>query len=90
MNALTSKNPESARVPLTADDDRQALHLALACCVGTRPETARIARIESTKHVDHLWASEPLLPDLLATGRVEQLGEPEPVRFDAAGMLAED
>ena len=87
MNAVTSKNPEGARVPLTADSDRQALHLALACCVGTAPESARIVRIESTKHVDRLWASEPLLADLLATGSVEQLSEPEPLRFDASGRL---
>jgi hypothetical protein len=32
---------------------------------------------------------EPLLPELLATERVEQMGELEPIRFDAQGMLSE-
>jgi hypothetical protein len=87
MNLITAKAPQGARIPLTVDTDRQALFVALACCVKTTPETARIARIRDTKHVEELWASVPLLPELLATGRVEQLAEPRPIAFDAAGML---
>ncbi len=89
MNMITAKAPQGARIPLTVDTDRQALSVALACCVKTTPETARIARIRDTKHVEELWASEPLLPELLATGRVEQLAEPRPIAFDAGGMLPE-
>lgn len=87
MNMITSKTPQTVRIPLTVDTDRRALHVAIACCLKTTPETARIVRMRDTKHVEHLWASAPLLPELLATGKVEQLGQPEPVAFDAAGML---
>ena len=87
MNLITAKAPQGARIPLTVDNDRQALQVALACCVKTAPETARIARIRDTKHVEELWASDALLPELLATGRVELLGEARPVEFDAAGMF---
>jgi hypothetical protein len=75
-------------VPLTAATDRQALYLALACCLKIVPEASRIARIADTKHVEELWASEPLVPELLASGRVDQVGGFEPIRFDADGMFA--
>ena len=65
MNMITAKAPQGARIPLTVDTDRQALYIALACCLKTEPETARIARIQDTKHVETFWASEPLLPELL-------------------------
>lgn len=87
MNCITAKSAEGARLPLVAAHDRQALYLALACCLDTRAEDARIVRIRSTKHIEELWASEPLLPELLAGGRVEQLSSLQPIAFDAQGML---
>jgi hypothetical protein len=89
MNLITAKAPQGARIPLTVETDRQALNIALACCLKTEPATSRIARIRDTKHVEELWASEPLLPELLATGRVEPTGPPRPIAFNAAGMFAE-
>jgi hypothetical protein len=87
MNMVTAKSPQGARIPLTVASDRDALTVALACCMTTEVETARICRIRDTKHVEHFWVSEPLLPEMLASGRVEQTGELRPVGFDAAGML---
>lgn len=87
MNTLTAKAPQGARIPITAENDRQALFLALASCLKTTPETSRIARILDTKHVEHLWASEALVPEMLASGRVEQVGDFEPITFDPAGMF---
>jgi hypothetical protein len=89
MNMITAKAPQGARIPLTVDTDRQAIYVALACCLKTQPETSRIARIRDTKHVETLWASEPLLPELLASGRVEVLDDPQPITFDAVGMLVD-
>jgi len=87
MNLITAKAPQGARIPLTVDTDRQALFVALACCVKTTTEGARIARIRDTKHVEEFWASAPLLPELLASGRVEALAEARPIAFDATGMF---
>lgn len=89
MNLITAKAPQGARIPLTVETDRQALYVALACCLKTTVEGARIARIQDTKHVEDFWASEPLLPELLATGRVEPLAEPRPIAFDGGGMFAD-
>jgi hypothetical protein len=87
MNCITAKTPEGARVPITVDTDRQALYVALACCLQVEVPRARIARIQDTKHLETFWASEPLLPELLASERVEQLTELQPMRFGAEGMF---
>ena len=89
MNCVTAKTPEGARLPIVVDTDRQALFVALACCLQTENHTARIARIRGTKHLEEFRASEPLLPELLATGRVEPLGDPEPIAFDDGGMFVQ-
>ena len=89
MNVITAKSPEGVRIPLTVENDRQALQIGLACCIQTDPATAKIARIRDTKHLEHLWASEPLLPELLATGRVEMEREPAAIAFDDDGIFVE-
>ncbi len=87
MNAVTAKYPNGAYIPMILDNDRQAIFVALGSAFMTQPESARIARIKNTKDVEEFWASEPLLPELLATGRVELLSDPEPITFDEVGML---
>ena len=89
MNCITSKSPGGARTPMVLDTDRQALHIAIASCLETETETARVARIESTKHVEELWVSEALLPEMVATGKVTVLNEPGPILFDGDGMFVE-
>ncbi len=89
MNMITAKAPQGARIPLTVDTDRQALYVALACCVKTDQETARIARIRDTKNVETFWVSEPLLPEMLESGTVEMTGDLRPIEFDRAGMFTD-
>ena len=89
MNQVTSKMPSGGGLPIVADHDRQAIFLAIASAINTPTERARIARIPNTKDLEHLWASEPLLADLLALGVVDQTGELQEIAFDADGMLDE-
>jgi hypothetical protein len=89
MNMITAKGPQGARIPITVDSDREALYIALACCIRTEVETARIARIESTKNVEDFWVSEAFLPEILATGRVTPLTESTPMAFDGNGMFVD-
>jgi hypothetical protein len=87
MNVITSKYPAGGRLPMVVDNDRQALYLAIASAQRIDPCRLNVARIKNTKDVEEFWASEPLLPELLATGKVELLDEPRPIAFDAAGMF---
>jgi Lactate racemase N-terminal domain len=89
MNCVTAKSPSAARLPITVDSDRQAFFLSIASCLQTEVDQARIVRIKNTKDLEEFWASEPFLPEILATGRVELIGEPHEIPFDSVGMLAE-
>jgi hypothetical protein len=90
MNCITAKTPEGARVALTVDNDRDALSVALACCLRVDPATARIVRLRDTKHLEYFYASESLLPELLATGACEVIAPLHPIRFDASDMLMDN
>ena len=87
MNCVTAKTPEGARIPMTVETDRQALDIAIACCLRVRTGSARIVRLLDTKHLEWFYASEPLLAELLATGSCEVAGPLAAVGFDAAGRL---
>lgn len=89
MNVITSKYPAGGRLPMTVDNDRQALFLALASAHRVETETAHIARIKNTKDVEELWVSEPMMPELAASGKVEFLTEPREIAFDANGMFVD-
>lgn len=89
MNCITAKTPEGARVPITVDCDRDALDIALACCLKVRAETARIVRIRDTKHLDTMLVSEAALPEAIATGKCEVVTPPHPIAFDADGMFTD-
>jgi hypothetical protein len=88
MNMITAKSPSGARIPITVDTDRQALQLAIASALRVEGGMAGIIRIESTKSLEHIHASEPLVEALLATGTVEQVSDFEPIAFDPDGMFA--
>lgn len=89
VNAITAKTPEGARVGITATSDRQALGVALACCVRVQPETARVMRIRDTKHLEWFWASAALLDELRSRDDCEIVAPPKHIRFDPTGMFAD-
>ena len=89
MNCITAKTPEGARVALTVDTDREALAVALACCLKVQPSSARVIRMKDTKHLERFYASESLLPELLATGRCEVIEPLHPIGFDVFEMLSD-
>ncbi len=87
MNQLTSKTPEGGRLPIVAPNDRAAMEMAIASLRRVQNDALRLIRIRNTKDLTRVWASEAVLPELLATGRAELLGEPAPPLFNAAGNL---
>jgi hypothetical protein len=90
MNLITAKSPDGAKIPITVDSDRQALQVALACCIKVDNATARIMRIADTKHLEELWVSESLLAEVADLGTIEPVGDPAPIAFDSSGMFGED
>lgn len=86
-NVVIAASPESGRRPLSYPTDAAMLEAALLTTGPNRPESLRLVRIENTLRVDDLLVSEPLLGECRDHPRCEIVSEPEPVRFDSAGML---
>lgn len=90
MNCITAKTPEGARVALTVETDREALDVALACCLKVSVPEARIARILDTKHLGWFYASAALLPELIDGGRCEIVADAAPICFDEEGAMTDE
>jgi len=90
MNTITAKGPQGARVPITVATDRQALTLAIASALKVPEGNARIMRIRSTKELETLFVSAPVLAELQESGvPVEVLEDVHPIAFDTDDMFAE-
>jgi hypothetical protein len=90
MNCITAKTPEGARIAMMADSDRQALDIAIACCLQVDPVRARVARILDTKHLEWFYASESVLADLESNGSSEVARPVRPIAFDDEGRFVDD
>ena len=63
-NGLTSNFLERIKMPAVAEDEAQALQIALRYCHFTSPEEAKIIRIKNTLTVDSLWVSPRVLDEV--------------------------
>ena len=87
VNALTSTNLPSARIPIFMPSDRLAIAAALQTCGNTDPTQARVAYIHDTLTLDTIYVSEPLWREIACQPQFTQLGEPSEVLFSAGGDL---
>ena len=88
MNTITSTFLQRGFIPITMPTDRDAIAAALASLALPDASYARIVRIPNTLHLDRLWVSEPLLPELRGRSEIT-VGSSGPLRFTADGMLAD-
>lgn len=87
VNCITADQPEKARLPIVAENDREALHYALVTIGAVSPNEARVVRIKNTLQLETMLISEALLPEAETKANVEVLTEPMEVAFDEAGDL---
>ena len=90
MNCITAKTPEGARIAMMVDSDREALDIAIACCLRVDPPRARIVRIPDTKHLEWFYASEPLVAELQQGASSEIVGPVRPIAFDSGGQFIDN
>jgi hypothetical protein len=87
INCLTGLSPESARIPITLDTDREAVQAALGTIGLVKPEEARVVRIQNTLLLEELDVSEALLPEVKQRDSLEILWGPKGLAFDHNGGL---
>ena len=87
MNGITALGPQKSKIPFYYDTDREAIEVALNTIGLTKPEDARVIRIESTLRLTELDLSEALLNDAQLHSNLEVAGDLQSFEFDANGNL---
>lgn len=84
-NALTTGIWAAARLPISLENDRAALEMALSRVCN--PQKVRMAYIANTLFLETFWVSEALLPELRDKGAVAVDVPPVELRFTGEGRL---
>jgi hypothetical protein len=87
INGLTGLSPESTRIPVTLETDREAIEAALGTIGLVPPQEARIVRIQNTLLLEELEVSEALLSEVRQRDTLQILWGPKPLGFDSTGAL---
>jgi hypothetical protein len=87
INCLTGLSPESARIPITFDTDREAVDAALGTIGMVKPEEARIIRIQNTLLLEEMDISAAFLPEVKERTNLEVLWGPKALTFAGNGGL---
>ncbi len=87
MNGITALGPQKSKIPFYYDTDEEVIKVALDTIGLTKPENARVIRIESTLRLTELDISEALLEDAQLHSSLEVIGETLPFEFDTTGNL---
>lgn len=89
INAFTSLTPQSAKLPIAFDTDREAIERCLASVTLPSPGAAQLARIADTLSLTEFEISESLWDEARTRlgGRLIALSEPRELEFDAHGNL---
>ncbi len=80
LNSLTSTLLHRAAIPPAMDNDWAAVGLAVLSLGGSTPDL-KLAIIDNTLHIERLFVSESLLPDVARRAHVKVLRGPMQVEF---------
>ena len=87
INAVTSGNVESARIPATVETDRAGIVASLST-VGIRdPGEVRMLRATDTMNLKRLYASEALVEEARDREDLRVVSEPKPVELDDGDLV---
>ena len=86
-NVLTSSFIRRGMIPLVLDNTKECLQAALRCNWGVSTEKARLIRIPNTLHLEHIYVSEALLPEIRTMPYIEVIQEGIDLEFDHDGYL---
>lgn len=86
-NIITAGAIEGACTPMYAENDRDALLLAMKSCVGENFDNLRIARIKNTLELEMIEISETMHKELSLRDDIEFISEPYDIEFDENGFI---
>jgi hypothetical protein len=87
MNTLTALSINSFKIPISFENDREAIRRALDTVPLTDGRRHRVIRIESTLTLDRVEVSDAYAEELKGRSDLEPLGPAREVAFDGEGNL---
>lgn len=89
-NAITSHALLSAKIPIVAENDQQALRAALVTLKHGTQDNPLIVRIKNTKELETIWLSETYQEFIEKNSDLEVIGAAKAVSFGRDGSLVFD
>lgn len=87
VNAITARVLHTVKIPMTVENDREAIGVALNSCWGVQPGQERVVVIKNTLELEEIFISESLLEEAYYQSQVEIIGSPFELTFDKDGFL---
>jgi hypothetical protein len=87
INAVTSCCPEDGRLPLTFENDREAVATMLRTIRPYTLQDLRLVYVRNTSQVERLWVAVACLPHFKTGRNIHVNEQPMEIRFDAFGGL---
>ncbi len=87
INALTALTPQSAKMPIAFENDREAITRMLASLPLANADSAKIVRIADTLSLSEMEISAPLWEEYGTASGLTARGELHPIDFDVDGNL---
>ena len=89
INALTALTPQSAKIPIAFETDREAIEQMLTSLPISNVSEAKVVRVLDTLSVAEMEISESLWNEHSQNGQLIALTEPTELRFGIDGNLTD-
>ena len=89
-NAFTSGALSGSKIPVTVNDDREAVRMAICCTPRPDVRDVKVVHIQDTLHMTEIRVSENYLPGLAGCPDIQVLDQGHPFVFDETGKLVYD
>ena len=87
INIVTCTMLNGGRIPVYANNDKEALLLAIRTCVGIDFDNVKVVRIKNTLSMNEIEVSENYYDELKDRDDVEFLCKPYDIKFDEDGYM---
>ncbi|MHB1005308.1 MAG: nickel pincer cofactor-dependent isomerase, group 22 [Chloroflexota bacterium] len=89
INAVTGGAPEAGRIAMICEHDKQALVFAMTTIGDKDEKNVRLMWIRNSLELEEVLVSEAMLPDVKANPKLEVVGGPVEIKFQADGYIEE-
>ena len=88
VNALTALTPQTVKIPIHFDTDREVIERALRSLALDKPASARVVHIRDTLSLETMRVSSAYASELSKRDDLSALGNESDMEFDAKGNLS--